>query len=612
MTGPAPEPVPGTANAPAASDARTAANGPGTSNGRAPADGVPAVGAPRPGTVAAGGAGPALPDGYAEAKARWEADAAAVTAPEAKRTNRSGIEVKPLYGPHDWDSSRYLADLGFPGQDPGTRGIHATMHRGRPWNPRMVVGLGTPEDYNRRMRELYDLGLTGLFVSPCNSHLRGYDADQVDRELLGVCGTLINTSDDMERCLAGLPFAEESVSMGDTAPFTLTAMYLKVAKDHGVAWETLGGTTNQSDYLSHYAALHMFFRLALAGQRRVLLDHIEWMNRHVPRWNPLSVIGQHYQQAGATPAQAMGLALAAAVQYADDLVERGKEPDAFLPRVSFFFDVSVSFFEEVAKFRAGRRIWNRLTAERYGAADPRSRRLRFHTQTSGADLTRQQPLNNIARVTVQAMAGIFGGLQSLHTDSYDEAIATPTVTTARIAVATQNILRHEAHLDDVIDPLGGSYYVEALTDAMEDEIMAVMDWVQRQGGMYQAVETGAVQKLIGRSSLAFQEQVEAKEQIVVGVNDYVTPPGEHDGAPAPERPDPQKIDAYLERLAGFRRQRDQRRVDDALAALTGAFASDTDNTYGQVVAATDAGATHGEICQAVRDAVGVGQPLVVT
>lgn len=555
---------------------------------------------------------PCLPEGYAGAKAQWEAGATAVTAPEALRTNRSGIAVKPLYGPDDWDSTRYMTDLGFPGQDPGTRGIHVTMHRGRPWNPRMVVGLGTPEDYNRRMRELYELGLTGLFVSPCNSHLRGYDADQVDRELLGVCGTLINTPDDMERCLNGLPFSKESVSMGDTAPFTLTAMYLKVAKDQGIPWESLGGTTNQSDYLSHYAALHMFFRLALPGQRRVLLDHIEWMNHHVPRWNPLSVIGQHYQQAGATPAQAMGLALAAAVQYADDLMERGKHPDAFLPRISFFFDVSVSFFEEVAKFRAGRRIWNRLTAQRYGAIDPRSRRLRFHTQTSGADLTRQQPLNNIARVTVQAMAGIFGGLQSLHTDSFDEAIATPTVATARIAVATQNILRHEAHLDDVIDPLGGSYYVESLTNAMEDEILGVMEWVEHRGGMYQAVATGAVQRLVGEASLAFQERVESKQQIVVGVNDYVIPPEQQGTAPAPDRPDPQKIDDFLTRLADFRRQRDQRRVDDALAALVAAFSSDTDNTYGRVVEATLAGATHGEICQAVRDAVGVGEPLVIT
>lgn len=548
---------------------------------------------------------------YESARATWEAEMALDPDAAASRTNRSGIPVKALYGPDDWDSARFLDDLGFPGQEPFTRGVHATMHRGRPWNPRMVVGLGTPEDYNKRMRELYDLGLTGLFISPCNSHLRGYDADQVERELLGVCGTLINTSDDMARCLDGLPFGDESVSIGDTAPYTLTAMYLKVAKDQGIPWESLAGTTNQSDYLSHYAALHMFFRLALPGQKRVLLDHIEWMNQHVPRWNSLSIIGQHYQQAGATPAESMGLALSAAIQYAEDLVARGREPDEFLPRVSFFFDVSISFFEEVAKFRAGRRIWNRITKERFGAVDPRSRRMRFHTQTSGADLTRQQPLNNVARVTVQAMAGIFGGLQSLHTDSFDEAIATPTVTTARIAVATQNILRHEAHLDDVIDPLGGSYYVEALTDQMEEEIVAVIDKIDELGGMYAAVQTGFVQGMIGTSSVDFQEKIEHREQIVVGVNGYVTTSEEGRYTPVPERPDPRKIDAYLADLASFRDDRDQHRVDDALAALAGAFESENENTFARVVEAVDVGATHGEICRTVRDVAGFGEPLVV-
>lgn len=554
---------------------------------------------------------PQLSEDYENARRRWAAEAAGFLGEEVPRLNRSGIPIKAVYGPDDWDSSRYMEDLGFPGQDPNTRGIYSTMHRGRPWKPRMVVGLGTPDDYNKRMRELYALGLTGLFISPCNSHLRGYDGDQVDRELLGVCGTLIATSEDMERCLEGLPFDKESVSIGDTAPYTLTAMYLKVARDRGIPWSTLSGTTNQSDYLSHYAALHMFFRLALPGQKRVLLDHVEWMNEHVPKWNPLSVVGQHFQQAGATPAQAMGLALSSAIQYADDMVARGKDPDTFLPRLSFFFDVSISFFEEVAKFRAGRRIWNRVTKDRFGATDQRSRRLRFHTQTSGSDLTRQQPLNNIARVTVQAMAGIFGGLQSLHTDSFDEAIATPTVTTARIAVATQNILRHEAHLDDVIDPFGGSYYVETLTNRMEEEIVSVMDQVERLGGMYAAVDTGMVQQLIGQSSLEFQERIESEEQIVVGVNGYIAGDDDVVHVPTPDRPDPQKIDAYLSRLTAFRSNRDQHRVDEALAALAGAFEDEAENTYGHVVDATEAGATHGEICQVVREAVGFGEPRSV-
>ena len=246
---------------------------------------------------------------------------------------------------------------------------------------------------------------------------------------------------------------------------------LVTAERRGVDWRSVTGTSNQSDYLSHYVANHMFYRLSLPGARRVLMDHIAFCNEKVPRWNPMSVVGQHTQQAGATPAEAMAFTLATAVQNAEDCIARGMDPDQFLPRFTFFFDISLSFFEEIAKFRAGRRIWARLARERLGAKKPPAWRFKFHAQTSGVDLTRQQPLNNIARVAVQAMAGIFGGLQSLHTDAYDEAFQVPSEAGARIAVATQNILREEAHLTDVIDPLGGSFYVESLTDAMEEKIL---------------------------------------------------------------------------------------------------------------------------------------------
>lgn len=549
-------------------------------------------------------------DGFAEAKARWEKELKAQVADHDVRVNRSGIVTNALYGPDDLDTSRYMQDLGFPGQSPSTRGIHASMHRGRPWTPRLVVGFGVPQDYNHRMRELYAAGLTGLFIAPCNSHMRGYDPDQVDRELLGTCGTLISTTDDMAACVSQIPFEKESISLGDTAPYTLTAMLLKVAQDRSIPWRSLVGTTNQSDYLSHFASLHMFYRLALPGQKRVLLDHIEWITDNVPKWNPLSVVGQHMQQAGATPAEAMGLAISSAIQYTNDLIERGKEPDAFLPRFSFFFDVSISFFEEIAKFRAGRRIWNRITRERFGAKDPRSQRFRFHAQTSGADLTRQQPLNNISRVTIQGIAAIFGGLQSLHTNSYDEAIGSPTERTARIAVATQNILRSEAHLDDVIDPLGGSYYVEALTNQMEEKIMSVIQAVDSQGGMYAAVQTGFVQAMIGKSALAFQNKIENKEQIVVGVNEYAYDEA-NERPQAPQRTDPAKLDAYLADLKAFRANRDNRQVEQALDELARAFDSKTANTYEMIVKAIAVGATHGEVCDRTRAAVGFGQPLII-
>jgi len=551
------------------------------------------------------------PSAYDCAQEEWEREYAGQVAPGAARANRSGVPLKPLYGPQDWDSARYLDDLGFPGQEPYTRGIHASMHRGRAWSPRMVVGFGVPQDYNGRMRGLYALGLTGLFVSPCNSHLRGYDPDEVDRELLGTCGTLISTSDDMSVCLDGLPFDQESVSLGDTAPYTLTAMLLAVARRRGIAWETLAGTTNQSDYLSHYAALHMFFRLALPGQRRVLLDHIDWMNEHVPRWNPISIVGQHTQQAGATPAQAMGLAISSAIQYAEDMRSRGRDPDVFLRRFSFFFDISISMFEEIAKFRAGRRIWGRITRERFGVRDPRAQKFRFHAQTSGADLTRQQPLNNIARVATQAIAGILGGLQSLHTDSFDEALGIPTESTVRVAVATQNILREEAGLADVIDPLGGSYYVETLTNQMEEKILDVIRSIDEQGGMYQAVSTGFVQRMIGTSALEYQEKIDRGERIIVGVNGFQREGGGDDRPPTLERPGADKIDRYLQDFRAFKARRSQSEVDRALDELERAFDDDRTNTFGAVVHAIGVGATHGEVCARTRVAVGFGEPLVV-
>ena len=547
---------------------------------------------------------------FSAACSQWEKEIAKQTPSDSFRRNISGIEILPLYGPQHWNGKRYMDSLGFPGQTPFTRGIHASMHRGRPWSPRMVVGLGVPEDYNERIRGLYKLGLTGLFISPCNSHLRGYDPDEVDRELLGTCGTLISTSEDMEICLDGLPYDKESISVGDTAPYTLTAMFLSAARRRGVPWKSLAGTTNQSDYLSHYAALHMFFRLALPGQRRVLLDHIDWMNIHVPRWNPISIVGQHCQQAGATPAEAMGFALSSAIQYAEDMRVRGRDPNIFLQRFSFFFDISISLFEEIAKFRAGRRIWARIVRERFGVSDPRAQKLRFHAQTSGADLTRQQPLNNIARVTIQAIAGILGGLQSLHTDSFDEALGTPTEKTVRVAVATQNILRDEAGLSDVIDPLGGSYYVETLTDQMEEKILEVISSIDAQGGMYAAVSSGFVQRIIGKSALKFQEQIDSGERIIVGVNQYQSEDDER--PPTLERTSEAKIDQYLERLCRFRQKRDNDKVRRALNDLQRVFDKPDANSFGAIVNAIDVGATHGEVCACVRAAVGFGEPLIVT
>jgi methylmalonyl-CoA mutase, N-terminal domain len=548
--------------------------------------------------------------GFDSAFGQWRSDYDRQIGEDRAVTNRSGFEIKPLYTPRDWSGETYLDELGFPGQYPYARGIYPTMHRGRTWTQRQLIGLGTPEDYNRRVRAILDLGATAISLLPCNSGFRGVDCDEVDPVLLGTCGTVVNTIDHMDDALNGVPLGKISTAMNDPSPFTLLAFTLGVARRRGIPWSSISGTSNQSDYLSHFIANHMFYRLSLPGSRRVLLDHIDFCRQHVPNWNPVSVVGQHMQQAGATPAETMGLTLSTALQYAQDCIERGMDIDTTLRRFTFFFDISISFFEEIAKFRAGRRLWARLAKERLGARDPVSWRFKFHGQTSGVDLTLQQPLNNIARVTAQAMAGIFSGLQSMHTDAYDEATSSPTAESAAIAIATQNILREEAHLCDVIDPLGGSYYVESLTDRMEAEIMAVIDRIDAAGGMYKAAEAGVVQAMIGESALAFQEKIESGEQKVVGVNCYRR---QEDASPVKptERPDLARMTAHVARFKAFKAERSQHDVRRGLDTLARAANTASENVYGAVVEAAALGITHGEIVSCLRRELGFGQPLIV-
>jgi methylmalonyl-CoA mutase N-terminal domain/subunit len=547
--------------------------------------------------------------GFEDAEDAWRADYGEQIGRDRTINNRSGIEVAPLYTPRDWSSERHLADLGFPGQAPYTRGIYPTMHRGRTWTQRQLIGLGTPKDYNERVRHLLDMGASAISLLPCNSGFRGLDCDTVPAALLGTCGTVVNTIEHMEAALDGVPIGEISTAMNDPTPFTLLAFLLGVARRRGVPFDKITGTSNQSDYISHYVANHMFYRLSQPGSRRVLVDHVAYCRERLPNWNPISVVGQHMQQAGATPAETMGFTLATAIQYAEDCLARGMDPDDFLPRFTFFFDISISFFEEVAKFRAGRRIWARIAKERLGAKNSRSWRFKFHGQTSGVDLTAQQPLNNIARVAVQAAAGIFSGLQSMHTDSYDEAISCPTEKAARVAVATQNILREEAHLCDVIDPLGGSYYVESLTNRMEEEILAVMAKIDQAGGMYEAVGAGLVQAMIGRSALTAQGKIDRGEEKVVGVNCYRS--GDDDVAqPEPYRPDRAAMETLV---AAFKRSKEERSSSDVARGLDGLRAAAGDegiNVFEHVVEAASLGVTHGEIVGVLREELGFGHPLI--
>jgi len=541
---------------------------------------------------------------------RWAEDYASQIGTDLPRRNRSGIEIKPLYTPADWNGDRFEAQLGYPGQPPATRGVYASMHRGRSWSQRQLIGYATPAEYNQRLRNMIDAGVTAVSLIPCNSVYRGFDIDEVDIELVGTCGVTVNTIEDMEVCLEGIPLDRMSVSLNDPSPFTLLGFMAALARRRGIPWSAITGTSNQSDYISHYVANHMFYRLSLPGSRRVLLDHIKFANQHMTGWNPVSVVGQHMQQAGATPAESMGLTLSTAIQYANDCITLGLEPDSFLPRFTFFFDISISLFEEAAKFRAARRIWSRITREQLGAKDPRSWRFKFHGQTSGSDLTRQQPLNNIARVTIQALSGILGGLQSLHTDGYDEVLSVPTEDAARVAVATQNILREEAGLADVIDPLGGSYYVETLTDQMEEAILAVMKRIEDAGGMYAAVESGLVQSMIGESAIAFQNRVDNGEQTMVGVNAYqIKEESLADvGLTGPDRA---LMEAQVDRVRRFKKDRSQDDAQQAIDALRNAANDDGQNTFEQVIEAADAGVTHGEICTALREELGYGHPLVV-
>ena len=546
----------------------------------------------------------------ADAYSQWQHDYATSIGVDKPVVNRSGVPIQPIYTERDWNAAERGADLGLPGQAPYTRGIYATMHRGKTWSQRQLTGLGTPVEYNARLREVLANGANAISLLPCNSVFRGYDMDESHIELLGTCGTVINTTSHMDQALQGVDLSKISCAQNDPTPFTLLAFMLATARRRGTDWKRISGTSNQSDYLSHYVANHMFFRIALPGARRILTDHIEFCNRFLPKWNPMSVVGQHTQQAGATPAESMAFTLCTAIQNAKDCMARGMNPDEFLPRFTFFFDVSISFFEEIAKFRAARRIWARITREQLGAKDPRSWRFKFHAQTSGVDLTRQQPLNNISRVTVQAMAGILGGLQSLHTDAYDEALSCPSEFGARIAIATQNVLREEAHLTDVIDPLGGSYYVETLTDQMQAEIERVMKVVEDGGGMYQAVEAGLVQAMIGESARKFQQQVESGAQTVVGVNAYAVQE-DSSARPINTRPDRAAMQALIDDFKTFKAERSQTAVQQALDALARAAGDSKDNVFGRVVEAAQAGCTHGEICHTLRREMGFGHVQAV-
>jgi methylmalonyl-CoA mutase N-terminal domain/subunit len=513
----------------------------------------------------------------------------------ASFTTPSGIELAPLYGE--------ARDGGQPGCYPYTRGIHPTMYRGRLWTMRQYAGFGSAADTNRRFRVLLAEGQTGLSTAFDLPTQIGYDSDHPLAEPeIGRVGVSINSLFDVERLFEGIPLSEVSISMtiNATAPILL-AMVVALGAKQGVASTKLRGTV-QNDILKEYAARGNF-RFPLGPSLRLTTDLMAFCAERVPQWNTISISGYHIREAGSTAVQEVAFTLANARTYVKAALAAGLAVDSFAPRLSFFFNAHNHLFEEVAKFRAARRMWARMMKEEFGAKDPRSWTLRFHTQTAGSTLTSQQPDNNVVRVTVQALAAVLGGTQSLHTNSRDEALSLPSEESARLALRTQQILGHEAGVADVIDPLGGAPFVERLTDELEARALALMGEVERMGGSVRAIESGFMQREIHRSALAAQRAIERGTSVVVGVNKFQVE--EHD--PELFKPSDQARAEVLASLARARSQRDPARVAATLEALEAA-ARGTANLMPAISSAVEAYATIGEICARLERVFGRYKP----
>ncbi len=548
-------------------------------------------------------------DEIARRKKRWrETTLRAVTDrfPERREVfgTSADIPVDVLYTPDDLAGNDYLRDLGFPGEYPFTRGVYPTMYRGQLWTMRQYAGYATAAESNHRFKYLLSQGQTGLSVAFDLPTQIGYDADHPLAEgEVGKVGVSICSLADMEMLFEGIPLEQVSTSMTINAPAAvLLAAYIGVAKRQGVSPAALRGTI-QNDILKEYVARGTYI-YPPGPSMRLITDTFAYCREHLPRWNTISISGYHIREAGATAVQEVAFTLGNAIAYVEAAVATGLEVDEFAPRLSFFFSAHNHFLEEVAKFRAARRIWARLMKERFGAQDPRSMHLRFHTQTAGSTLTAQQPDNNVVRVTLQALAAVLGGTQSLHTNSREEALSLPTDESVQIALRTQQVIAHESDVADTVDPLAGSYFVEHLTDEIERQVMGYLQRIDEMGGMQAAIESGYVGREIHKSAYAYQRAIERQDQIVVGVNEFVL-----EGAHKLEtlRVDPMVGAEQRARLAKLRATRDRARVHRALHTL-GAAAEGTDNLMLPILDCIEAYATLGEICDAMRDVFGEYRP----
>ncbi len=489
---------------------------------------------------------------------------------DADFTSVSGREVEPVYTALDL-AADVLPATGLPGNYPYTRGIHPTMYRGKLWTMRQFAGFGTAQDTNARYKFLLERGQTGLSVAFDFPTLMGYDSDHPRSEgEVGKCGVAISSLADMEALFDGIPLDRVSTSMTINGPAAiLFCFYVAAAEKQGVSADKLNGTI-QNDILKEYMAQHAWIYPAEPALK-IIVDVFEWASQHAPKWNTISISGYHIREAGATAAQELAFTLANGFCYVEHGLARGLNVDDFAPRLSFFWDIHNDFFEEIAKLRAARRIWARHLRERYGAKNPRSCQMRFHCQTAGVTLTAQQPMNNVVRVAYQALAAVLGGTQSLHTNALDETLALPTEDTVRVALRTQQILAYETGVSNVADPLGGSYYVEALTDALEREAEGLFAEVEAQGGVVAAIESGWFQRQIAHSASRFQGEMERNRRTIVGVNDFV-----EDSEAAVEilRVGDEAERAQRERMAGLRASRDDALVVERLAALRAAAAGE--------------------------------------
>ncbi|HEX8558880.1 MAG TPA: methylmalonyl-CoA mutase family protein [Pyrinomonadaceae bacterium] len=511
-------------------------------------------------------------------------------------------EVNRLYTPADVADVDFERDTAFPGEFPYTRGIHPTGYRGKLWTMRQFAGFGTPEETNARFKYLLEHGQTGLSVAYDLPTLMGYDADSpLSEGEVGKCGVAVSSLADMEVLFDGIPLEEVTVSQTINAPASvLLAMYLVVAEKQGADFRKISGTL-QNDILKEYIAQKEWI-YPIRPAMKLVVDTFEFCNRHVPKYNPISVSGYHIREAGSTALQELAFTLRDGVEYVQWGVDAGLDVDEFVPRISFFFNAHNDFFEEVAKYRAARRIWARVMRERFGARSERTLQLRFHTQTAGVSLTVQQPLNNIVRVAIQALAGVLGGTQSLHTDAYDEALALPTDRAALIALRTQQIIAEETGVANTVDPLGGSYFIESLTKKMEDGAYDYFQKIDSMGGMVEAIEKGFPQREIQESAYQYQKAVERGDQTIVGVNKYAME-GEQTEVPILVINEGVR-DRQVARLERARSLRDGGAVANALEKLKKA-ARDGDNTMPATIEAVRAYATLGEICDALRDVYGL-------